>query len=325
MSNDPLELVVYDGTETHYGDVDTAVEEKQALLAPLALWMHKQRLRVVEEAKIVGELAARFIEDDDLSRRQARTQARRFLVATHGRSGILVEGSLESYNFSHQGFQEYLAAWQLTNRDDYVEQVLAHVHDSWWDEVILLTTAQLHPPRSTHLLQAILTAGHDVPLQRELDQALNRNLLLVARCLADIPPRMVSGALRRQVVKRLLDIAHRPPLCTAQRTDAIKALGRMRYDQTAMEGVSNLLRYGAMDSETLRVASQTLEGGLKDVDKRADALLILAQDRAVDGWARWAACDLIACMDKSNEAALAYLVLFHTTNLEFLTLCRAEN
>jgi len=306
---DPLGLVIDDGTEARYGDVDIAVEEKQSLLAPLALWMHKQRLRVVEETKIVGELARRFVEDDDLPPRRAKTRARRFLAAAHGRSGILVEGSQSLYNFSHQGFQEYLAARELVGGDDYVEQVLAHLHDPWWEEVILLTAAQLQTRRATALLEAILTFEHDDPVQGALDEMLNRHLILVARCLADIPYRGVSGALRRSVVEQLLSIACHPPICTAQRPDTIKALGRLRYDSVAKEGLLNILQYGAIDPATRQAATLALKCGLKDVDVTVEALLVVARDRAVDGWARQVACDLMACMDRPNEAALAYLGL----------------
>jgi hypothetical protein len=73
---DPLKLAIYTGTGTAYRDVETAIEEKQALLAPLALWMHEQRKRVVEENLIVVELAARFEKDDALPRRRARAQAK---------------------------------------------------------------------------------------------------------------------------------------------------------------------------------------------------------------------------------------------------------
>jgi hypothetical protein len=306
---DPLQLATYNGTDMVYRDVETAVEEKQALLAPLALWMHEQRKRVVEEKLIVDELAARFKEDDDLPLRKARGQAKAFLAAAHDRSGILVEGNPRFYNFSHQGFQEYLAAWELVSGDDYIERALAHLYDSWWEEVILLAAAQLPPRRATPLLEAILIAGHDDPQQKALDEVLHRNLFLVARCLADIPHRRVAGKLRRKVIDRLVDMAYRPPLCTAQRKDALQLLVQMRYDPGAEVGLLELLRYGAMDPETRRATAEALTRGPGDADARAVGLLRMAQDREIELWARQAAAGLLARIGCTEEAAIAWLAL----------------
>jgi formylglycine-generating enzyme required for sulfatase activity len=66
----------------------------------------------------------------------------------------------ETYAFSHQNFREYLAARALGELSDseIVQTVLAQAQNPWWEEVITLTFAYKHLPRSKRdlLLQALL-------------------------------------------------------------------------------------------------------------------------------------------------------------------------
>jgi formylglycine-generating enzyme required for sulfatase activity len=80
-----------------------------------------------EAAKVVASLlrkdpeeAAAFIEDEELH------------------SGILVGRTVGEVEFWHLTFQEYLAAKELSRRDQYKDRLPAHVFDERWWEVVLL-------------------------------------------------------------------------------------------------------------------------------------------------------------------------------------------
>ena len=61
------------------------------------------------------------------------------------RSGLLQYMGDDRYGFPHQTFQEYLAARYIAAQPDpeYIDLVMTHLHEAWWQEVHLLTIAHL--------------------------------------------------------------------------------------------------------------------------------------------------------------------------------------
>ena len=51
----------------------------------------------------------------------------------------------DRYGFPHLTFQEYLAARYIATQPDpeYIDLVMIHLHEAWWQEVHLLTIAHL--------------------------------------------------------------------------------------------------------------------------------------------------------------------------------------
>ncbi|QBD77311.1 hypothetical protein EPA93_15455 [Ktedonosporobacter rubrisoli] len=54
------------------------------------------------------------------------------------------------YSFPHPTFQEYLTARYIAAQPnpDYIDMVMAHLHEDWWQEVHLLTIAHLGSGKS---------------------------------------------------------------------------------------------------------------------------------------------------------------------------------
>ena len=71
----------------------------------------------VSKAEVVKLLMPRFIDQGAVNTEQACDRAERFLERQELRSGLLVSRRAQSYRFVHLTFQEYLAAWQLSNMD----------------------------------------------------------------------------------------------------------------------------------------------------------------------------------------------------------------
>ncbi|XXY52548.1 NACHT domain-containing protein [Sorangium sp. So ce269] len=105
---------------------------KRALLARLALSMHRARVAELPAAEVVKRLAAHL---PDLGRPEE--EAATIVAEIRDRNGVLVERAPGSFAFSHLTFQEYLAAMELVNTHAY-DELLNNYKDKWWHEVIVL-------------------------------------------------------------------------------------------------------------------------------------------------------------------------------------------
>lgn len=94
----------------------------------------------VTKADIVNLLAPRFIDQGATNREQAEIRASLFLARQELKSGLLVSRRELSYRFVHLTFQEYLAAWHLSNRDfDEVAPLLErNIRQQRWFETFQL-------------------------------------------------------------------------------------------------------------------------------------------------------------------------------------------
>jgi NACHT domain len=66
---------------------------------------------------LVELLVPRFIDQGATNKENSAVRAERFLDRQELQSGLLVSRRAQSYRFVHLTFQEYLAAWQLSNMD----------------------------------------------------------------------------------------------------------------------------------------------------------------------------------------------------------------
>ncbi len=96
------------------------------------------------KADVIGLLTPRFIDQGALNEEQAVTRAELFLDRQELRSGLLVSRRAQSYRFVHLTFQEYLAAWQLSNIDfDKVTEVIqSRLRLAKWFETLQLLGSQ---------------------------------------------------------------------------------------------------------------------------------------------------------------------------------------
>ncbi len=185
-------LARYTGTQQ---EMDAG--EKRAFLEPLALAMHQTQVREWDRDQVTELLAHQFHERG-YSQRESQDMAGDFLDAVVVRSGLIQEVELGIYGFLHLSFQEYLTARKMADSDDYIQQTLSHLDDSWWKEVILLEAGHLSESgrsRVSKLVQAILEAPGD-PFQR---------LLFAGECLVDVGENRAEASLWRRVMDELMD------------------------------------------------------------------------------------------------------------------------
>lgn len=137
------------------------------------------------------------------------------LTLIEERSGIVVDRGLGRYGFAHRTFQEYLTATFIKERDDRPDresELLLHLRDEPWREVILLYVG-LPGANADRLLQRII--------QLPDDEAHN-NLLLAGQCLGE--PLLAEEQTRQEILARLEALFRAAPdPLTFQRTGAVLA------------------------------------------------------------------------------------------------------
>ncbi|MEK6753429.1 MAG: NACHT domain-containing protein, partial [Chloroflexota bacterium] len=115
---------------------------RRLMLREIALKMQEKGLREIEADDLNQQLRAAFTP---LTKTKAESvsAAERFLTVIRERTGLLVEAGQGVYRFSHLTFQEYLAAVEIAERDDYIAYTLSHVADPTWREPTLLEAGYL--------------------------------------------------------------------------------------------------------------------------------------------------------------------------------------
>lgn len=115
--------------------LDLMPGQKRRVLEPLAYEMMCRKSREIG----LDDLLA--LIKDTLAAVSKTITPNEFLSDIQDLSGVLVERENSVYSFAHLTFQEYLAAAHI--RAHRLEQeILEHIHESWWHEVLRLYSAQ---------------------------------------------------------------------------------------------------------------------------------------------------------------------------------------
>jgi hypothetical protein len=239
----------------------------------------------------------------------ARDEAQAFVRLARGRTGLLVERGEGIFGFPHLTFQEYLAACDVENRcihrgvDAIWEEIEDRLHDSRWQEVILLLLGSLNkydePP--TLLVERILEAGKE----DRFEPVLHRHLYLAARALADRVE--VAADLRRRVVDAILGIV-REPVPWWVRGDAFTALSWLGDDLYTANGLLAMARDEKVAVWVRSDAAVTL-GQLGHAEEATELLLVTARDERLAAWLRSDAASAVGQLGHAEEAAAILLAI----------------
>jgi formylglycine-generating enzyme required for sulfatase activity/energy-coupling factor transporter ATP-binding protein EcfA2 len=196
------------------------ITDRRLLLQSIALKMHEAVKKAVEVEDLLRQLQAAFARITPDARASVRA-AEHFLTVIKERTGLLVEAGPGSYRFSHLTFQEYLAAVEVAEGENYVEYTLARAADPFWREVILLEAGYLstkNRDKTTRLIKAIA----DFPKEPELFH----NLVLAFECIRDVGPTRVEGDLATALSQRLQGELEKP--IPEVSTGLMGVLGKLR-------------------------------------------------------------------------------------------------
>jgi len=140
--------------KTHNVQVSIAAKDALKVLRPLALWLHSENGRRQASAREMEPIIA-----PRLKKIRWKGDAERFLETIRDESGLLTGYSTSSFGFVHLGFQEHLAAQelrsQLVGSSERLLELAGELHESWWQEVILLFLALDDAPYGKFLEAAL--------------------------------------------------------------------------------------------------------------------------------------------------------------------------
>lgn len=191
------------------------------LLAPLAFTIHAQGQRTSAPASELLDVLAQGLQAEGLCTDvgRARFEAEQFLRTLGVRSGLLQHLGGGEYSFPHLTFQEYLTARYIAEQSypDYIDLLMAHLHEAWWSDVhvltigclgnsqkdanrlspLLLAILRLYPPPSRFLQPDFLfDVGRRLPrlqLLRRVSWLLGRELELTASGIWEAEPESISS------------------------------------------------------------------------------------------------------------------------------------
>lgn len=200
---------------------DLGWEKHLRLLAPLAFMIHVQGQRTSAPGSELLDVLAHGLQTEGLCKDvgRARFEAEQFLRTFGVRSGLLQHLGGGEYSFPHLTFQEYLTARYIAEQTypDYIDLLMAHLHEAWWSDVhvltigclgngqkdanrlspLLLAILRLYPPPSRCLQPDFLfDLGRRLPrlqLLRRVCWLLGRELELTARGIWEASPESISS------------------------------------------------------------------------------------------------------------------------------------
>ncbi|KYF61383.1 NACHT domain-containing protein [Sorangium cellulosum] len=200
---------------------------KRALLARLALSMHRARVAELPAEDVIERLAAHL---PDLGRPEEEAAA--IVAEIRDRNGVLVERAPGSFAFSHLTFQEYLAAMELVNAHAY-DELLRNHKDKWWHEVIVLSAGFPGAHADRIVLGLLGKDGEDVA----------EGTMLAAQCAETAIE--VRQALRKEIEKR---VARLVPPASPREFQTLYNLGEVAgpvllrsLDKASTEGKASII------------------------------------------------------------------------------------
>ncbi|MBI2060041.1 MAG: HEAT repeat domain-containing protein [Nitrospirae bacterium] len=119
-------------------------EQAVPVLGHLALNLHREwPTGAAPKEFVIDVLAEKIREREKLSKAEARRVAAVFLDKAGEEVQILIERGPGQWGFMHLEFQEFFAAVGLHAEGNFESEVLQHLHDPRWQEVIRLGTGYM--------------------------------------------------------------------------------------------------------------------------------------------------------------------------------------
>jgi NACHT domain len=211
---------------------------------------------------------------------ERQLEAERFLELMRTETGLIVkrgrdEGGEDLYGFIHRTFQEYFAALDIyfrqadpphpdlpgENANTILNTFLTrHLHDPYWQEVILLLFGKLGPVRATVQIQMILTPPNGkVCCRSKYTEIIQQDLFFACACLQE--EITVQNNLTLEIVARLSKLIQTSPF-PSQRVYAIDALAALlktqQYSQLGRTTLLDLLAQNTLPANIRIQIAQTL-------------------------------------------------------------------
>ena len=160
---------------------DMPLQIKQELMSSLAYWMlrnnHLGEVSIVEVEKQFDGILQQL--DQSISGHDA-------LLLFKDRLSLLNTPTYGNIGFIHRSFQDYFSSREIVKIRDF-GNLVEHVEDDNWRDVLILTVGQASLPDLTHLLEKVLNLAK---LKKSLKE--RRGLQLLALSCLERKPRMTE-------------------------------------------------------------------------------------------------------------------------------------
>jgi hypothetical protein len=281
------------GTNERWQDMQMTRDVQRACLAHLGFVLYE---RLQEREKDIGSNAFYgdcltltqmqtevefFLKSRQLfSPEERQIEAERFLELMRAETGLIVkrgrdESGEDLYGFIHRTFQEYFAALDIyfrqadpphpdlpgENANTILNTFLTrHLHDPYWQEVILLLFGKLGPVRATIQIQMILNPPNGkVCCRSNYTEIIQQDLFFACACLQE--EITIQNNLAREIVARLSKLIQTSPY-SSQRVHAIDALAALlktqQYSQLGRTTLLDLLAQNTLPDDIRIQVAQTL-------------------------------------------------------------------
>ncbi|MEU1500505.1 NACHT domain-containing protein [Streptomyces sp. NPDC005732] len=185
--------------------ISLAEHEQKVLLQHFAYWLKRNGRTQFSREQAVSLLRTEMADLPRLVLRAGADEIYRHLL---NRSGLLREPAIDSVEFIHLTFQNYLAARCAVESDEIV-LLIGRAHEDAWEEVFQFAVGVARANVRAELLrgilrradnepqnrvQLVLLAGISLELSTELDSSLRREI--VDRVAELVPPRTREEAVR---------------------------------------------------------------------------------------------------------------------------------
>lgn len=169
-----------------FSNIKLSYEEKRIVLAQLAYWMMKNNFVVAEQEQVISRIRYSI---QGLRRESQQYTPEELFQFFLERSGILRSPEANYVDFIHKSFQEYLAAFEIHNQDDW-GFIAGRAGEIGWYETLILSMGFTSIHDSRLVIECILKNGVE-----------ERNIVIAAACGANAP--QLAPDLRERINKKI--------------------------------------------------------------------------------------------------------------------------
>ena len=219
-----------------FSHINLSYEEKKNILSQLAYWMMKNNLLVIKEEQAIKHIGSSISGLRQTSQRYRPKELYQYFLE---RSGILRSPEAGYVDFIHKSFQEYLAAYEVRNQDDW-GFIADKANDINWYETLILSMGFANINDSQLVIERILGGENN-----------EKNIVIAAACGANAP--RLTKNLRDEIKSKIEEIL--PPR-SVEASERLSSAGEFVVPYLAYSDSLNLEeRFWSLN--TLRMISST--------------------------------------------------------------------
>ena len=247
--------------------IKLSYEEKKTILSQLAYWMMKNNLVIAKKSQVVTRIGHAISGLRQTSQQYHPEELYQYFLE---RSGILRSPEEDYVDFIHKSFQEYLAAYEIHNQDDW-GFIASKAYDINWYETLLLSMGFSSINDSNFVIEQILGNATN-----------EKNIVIAAACGTNAP--RLSPKLRDKINSKIKDILPPQDIDTSERLSEAGefVVPYLRYN----ESLTSDERYFCLNTLRMISSPQALLTAGSYLNASAEKREINLVGNMIDGYTR---------------------------------------